>query len=130
MAQTRRKRKGKHRGNAAGIVERPAHNTRGTPAAPAADKRRRPMTKDEARAAARQRRADRFSRPPTWKGAIQRAGIAASLFAVLVTVFFKENVLTSIVLAGFMLVIYIPLSFMTDRAVYNWRRKKQAAGRG
>jgi hypothetical protein len=124
MAQTKRKRK--HRGNAAGIVERPAHNSRGT-TAPA---KGRPMTKEQTRAEARRRRQERMNRPPTWKGAAQRAGVAAALFAVLITIFFKEKVATSVTLAAFMLVIYIPLSYVTDRAIYNWRQKKGALPRG
>jgi hypothetical protein len=120
MAQTKRKRK--HRGNAAGIVERPAHNSRG--ATPASSGKRRPLTKEEQRVEARRRRQDRMTRPPTWKGAAQRAGVAAALFAVLITIVFKERVATSITLALFMLVVYIPLSYITDRAIYNWRQKK------
>jgi hypothetical protein len=116
MAQTKRKRTRKHRGNAAGIVERPAHNSRpGTPA---------PAKGRTSREEAARRRQERMSRPPTWKGAAQRAGVAAALFAVLITFFFKERVATSITLALFMLVVYIPLSYITDRAIYNWRQKK------
>jgi hypothetical protein len=122
MAQTKRKRK--HRGNAAGIVERPAHNSRTSSGGSAS--KGRPQTKEQARVDARRKRQERMSRPPTWKGAFQRAGVAAALFAVLVTVFFKEAVATSITLALFMLIIYIPLSFLTDRAIYNWRQKKGA----
>src|SRR4051812_34492238 len=121
MAQTKRKRTRKHRGNAAGIVERPAHNSRGTTAGSAPKGR---STKEQTRLDARQRRQARMSRPPTWKGAAQRAAVAAALFAVLITIFFKENVTTSITLAAFMLLVYIPLSFMTDNAIYKWRRKK------
>ena len=124
MAQTKRKRK--HRGNAAGIVERSAHNTRST-TNPTAKKR--PLTKEEQRIAARERRMERLNREPTWKAATQRAAIAAALFAVLVTIFFKESVVTSLSLACFMLVVYIPLSYLTDKALYNWRQKKSAAGR-
>jgi hypothetical protein len=119
MAQSKRKRK--HRGNAAGIVERPAHNSRGTNTSAA---KGRPLTKEEQRAETRRKRQDRMTRPPTWKGAAQRAGVAAALFAVLITIFFKEKVATSITLALFMLVVYIPLSYVTDRAIYNWRQKK------
>jgi hypothetical protein len=126
MAQTKRKRTRKHRGNAAGIVERPAHNARGG----AAGTPKRPATKEEQRAQARQRRLDRMNRPPTWKGAVQRAAIAAGLFAVLVTIFFKEKVVNSLAIAAFMLVVYIPLSYLTDRALYNWRQRKKAAGQG
>ena len=43
---------------------------------------------------------------------------------MLITLFFKEKVATSITLALFMLVVYIPLSYVTDKALYNWRRKK------
>ena len=115
MAQTKRKRK--HRGNAAGIVERPAHNRRGTTSTSSG---KALSSKEQAR----KRREERMNRPPTWKGAIQRAAVAAGLFAVLIVLIFKENVATSISLAIFMLVLYIPLSYMTDRALYNWRVKK------
>jgi hypothetical protein len=125
MAQTKRKRTRKHRGNAAGIVERPAHNSRGTTgSAPA--KGRAASSREEAR----RRREERMNRPPTWKGAAQRAAIAAALFAVLITLFFKESVATSITLALFMLVIYIPLSYVTDKALFNWRQKKGMIRRG
>src|SRR3954451_6688347 len=125
MAQAKRKRK--HRGNAAGIVERPAHNSRSN--SPAGSKGR-PMTKAEVRADSRRRRQERMNRPPTWKGAVQRAGVAAALFAVLITLFFKESVATSVTLALVMLIVYIPLSYMTDRGIYNWRQKKGSAPRG
>jgi hypothetical protein len=127
MAQTKRKRTRKHRGNAAGIVERPAHNSRGSSASGSS---KRPLTKEETRLEARRRREERMSRPPTWKGAAQRAAIAAALFAVLITIFFKESVVTSISLALFMLVVYIPLSYITDRGLYNWRMKKGTIPRG
>ena len=125
MAQTKRKRK--HRGNAAGIVERPAHNSRSASASTA---KRRPQTKEEMRAETRRKRQERMNRRPTWKGATQRAAVAASLFAVLIMVIFKENVVASLTLASFMLLIYIPLSYMTDRAIYNWRQKKRTAPPG
>lgn len=128
MAQAKRKRTRKHRGNAAGIVERPAHNSRGT--AGPASKQRRPMSKEEARIEARRKRQERMNRPPTWKGAAQRAAIAAGLFAVLVVVFFGENVATALSLAVFMLVVYVPLSYFTDRALYNWRQKRGTIPRG
>jgi hypothetical protein len=121
MAQVKRKgkRTRKHRGTAAGIVERPT-----------SAKQRGPKTKADMRAEARQRRVDRLNRPPTWKGAAQRAAIAAGMFAVLVMIVFRESPVTAVALAAFMLVIYIPLSYMTDRAIYNWRQKRKPADRG
>jgi len=120
MAQTKRKRK--HRGNAAGIVERPAHNSRGTAGSTAS--KGKPRTKEEVRLEAQRKRQERMNRPPTWKGAAQRAGIAAALFCVLITVIFKENIAAAVSISLVMLVLYIPLSYVTDRALYNWRRKK------
>ena len=72
MAQTKRKKK--HRGNAAGIVERPAHNARGTrTAAP-----KRPQTKDEKRAATRQARVEVW-RPVRPRVSIVPAGVPRCL---------------------------------------------------
>jgi hypothetical protein len=88
------------------------------------------MTKEQTRAEAQRRRQERMNRAPTWKGAAQRAGVAALLFAVLITVFFKESVATSATLALFMLALYIPLSYVTDKAIYNWRQKKGTVPRG
>ena len=48
---------------------------------------------------------------------------------MLITIFFKEKVANAVTLAGFMLIVYIPLSYLTDRAIYNWRQKKGAAPR-
>jgi hypothetical protein len=130
MAQAKRKRTRKHRGNAAGIVERPAHNSRGTTSSSSGSAKRRPMTKEETRAEARRRRQERLSKPPTWKGAAQRAAVAAVLFAVLVTVVLKQPVSQSIPFAVIMLALYVPLSYLTDRAIYNWRQKKGTLPRG
>jgi hypothetical protein len=44
-------------------------------------------------------------------------------------VFFKEAVANAITLAGFMLIVYVPLSYITDRAIFNWRQKKGATPR-
>ena len=59
MAQTKRKRRTKHRGNAAGIVE-----SRGRTG-------RKPTAATSARAEARRRRERRepLDQPPTWRGA-------------------------------------------------------------
>ena len=117
MAQAKRKRK--HRGTQAGTVEARAHNTRG----PA-----RPKSKDEVKAEARRRRMERFDQPPTIKGALQRAGIAAAIFVVLVIVLFGENPGTGIALGAFMLLLYVPMSYATDKMLYNRRQRKKAAG--
>jgi Flp pilus assembly protein TadB len=120
MAQTKRKRRKKHKGTQAGTVERPHHR---------AHRSSRPTSRAEVRQTARQRREERWDTPPTWRGALNRAAIAALIFGVLVVVLFKEPVQSGFALAAFMLLMYIPMSYYTDRLIYNRRQKQKAAGR-
>ena len=71
MAQTKRKRRRKHRGTPAGNVVRPTSGAkaRGRGKGKATD------PKEEAR----QRREERMNREPTWRGAVSRAAIAAAM---------------------------------------------------
>jgi len=114
MAQTKRKRRTKHRGNAAGVVE-----SRGRTG-------RRP-TADEQRKATRQSALDeRRNRPPTWKSAGMKAGLMAGLLFVFTQIglFGTEAPIgQSIILSLFALGAYTPLAYMTDRWVY--RRAQQ-----
>ena len=64
MAQTKRKRRTKHRGNAAGIVE-----VRGRTTRPASPEARKAQKKGDARKA----RMDRYAKPPSWRSAANRA---------------------------------------------------------
>src|SRR5690349_20251239 len=119
MAQTRKKRSTKHRGNAAGIVE-----TRGrTGRKPTADERKLSV-RDEAR----QRREARSLRPPTWRAAINRAAISTVIFVVLVILAFKQKVGPALGLGALVFLFYIPLGYYTDRFVY--QRKLRKAGGG
>jgi hypothetical protein len=114
MAQTKRKRTRKHRGTPAGTIER-------------AGKTGRPQTREDAKRIARDRRQEKLDTPPTWRGAINRAAIAAAVFAVLVVVLFKKTMPEGVALGAFMFLLYIPLGFVTDRAIYSYRVKKKAA---
>ncbi|MBI5106451.1 MAG: hypothetical protein HZB46_15955 [Solirubrobacterales bacterium] len=114
MAQTKRKRRTKHRGNAAGMVE-----TRGR-----TGRRPEPAKKDS-----RQARLDRLDRPPTWRSAANRAGIATLLFIVAVVLLFKQSMGSAIAIGGFMLLLYIPLGYYTDLFIYRRRQAKKAAGK-
>ena len=116
MAQTKRKRTRKHRGTPAGTIER-------------AGRTGRPQTREDAKQIARQRRQERLDNPPNWRGAINRAAIAAAVFGVLVTLAFGRSIAQWVILAGFMFLLYIPLGFVTDKAIYNFRRRRKAGGR-
>jgi hypothetical protein len=112
MAQTRRKRKTKHRGTPAGTIER-------------AGRTGRTQNRQEAKSIARQRRTERLDKPPTWQGAMQRAAIAAAVFGVLVVIAFKRDVAQGAILAAFMFLLYIPLGYATDSFIYRFRQRRK-----
>ena len=115
MAQTKKKRSRKHRGTPAGNIER-------------AGRTGRPKTREEARKISRERRAERLDTPPTWRSATNRAAIAALVFAGLVAIVFG-NPAQAIPLGLVMFLLYIPLGYATDTAMYRFRqRRKQASG--
>jgi hypothetical protein len=114
MAQTKKKRRRKHRGTQAGTIERPT-------------RRAAPRTKEERRALARQRRGERFSRPPTWRGAVIRGTLASAAFGGLLVVLFDRPVMAALPLAAFMILLYVPMTYVTDRWMYQRRRRMAAA---
>ncbi len=117
MAQTKKKRRSKHRGNAAGMIE--ARGRTGRP--PTADER-----KASERETAAQHRRDRMMREPSWKGAAQRAALAAIVFGVLLAVAFKTPVVQAISLTALVFLFYIPLGFYTDQFIYRRRITQEA----
>ena len=121
MAQTKRKRRTKHRGNAAGIVEQ-----RGRTSRPPSPEARKAERKD----AARRSRMDRYSKPPTWRSAANRALVATILFVAVVVLAFKQPLQSAIALGGFMLLLYIPIGYFTDTFFYNRRQQQLARKRG
>jgi hypothetical protein len=114
MAQAKRKRTRKHRGTAAGTIERAGRTGRG-------------QNRADAKEISRQRRAERLDRPPTWRGAVSRAAIAAAVFGVLVIVAFQRNIAQGGILAAFMFLLYIPLGFATDTFIYRFRQRRRQA---
>ena len=118
MAQTRKRRQTKHRGNAAGMVE--ARGRTG----------RRPNESErklDAKAEARLRREERLNRAPTWRGAVNRAAIAAVLFVVAVIVLGQKPA-TAVSLGALMLLLYIPMSYYTDSFIYKRRQRGKLGG--
>jgi hypothetical protein len=120
MAQTKRKRRTKHRGNAAGIVE--ARGRTGRPPSPE-------ERKQAARAAGGQRR---VLREPTWKSAGIKAGtMAVLLFAMTQLGFLVDNasVASGLLVSLIALLLYTPLAYQTDRWAYNRQQRKLAQSR-
>jgi len=114
MAQTKRKRQTKHRGNAAGMIESRGRTGR----KPTADARNA-----DDKTKAREARADRMNRPPTWRSAINRAAFATIFFAVVLMLLFKNNVAGTAALSVFVFGMYVPLGYYTDLWMYNRRQR-------
>ena len=116
MAQTKKKRQTKHRGNAAGQVE-----ARGRTGRKPTDGERKVAATD-----ARQRRLERLDTPPTWRSAINRAAVATIFFFLLLVLFFRDQPFAGkVFIALFMLLVYIPMGYYTDLFVYRRRQAKR-----
>ena len=118
MAQTRRRRQTKHRGNAAGVVESRGRTGRKPTAA---EKSGKPG--DVARA--KEKRLDKRDRPPTWAGAFYRA-MAAAVLMLLVSLFLINKPQQAIELFPIVLLIYVPISYYTDQWMYGRRQRNKA----
>jgi hypothetical protein len=113
MAQTKKKRRRKHRGTQGGRVDpnrRPG----------------RPRSREEARARARtgRRPATRGDNPPTWRSAIVRGVVAAVIFTALLMLLFGRSTGSALGLGAFMLAFYIPAGYYIDTMM--WRRRERA----
>jgi Flp pilus assembly protein TadB len=120
MAQTRKKRRRKHRGTQAGTIERAGRTGRPSGS--------RPASKQET---ARERRQARFDREPTWRSSLNRAAFASAILAIFISVV-QKNIAAGVVLGVLALAIYVPMSYYTDRALWRrrMRQKQQASGKG
>jgi hypothetical protein len=118
MAQTKRKRRTKHRGNAAGSIE--ARGRTG----------RKPTEQERRKGDARSAREERRFAEPTWKGAATRAGLASVMLFVLFMAGLagsRQSVVTAVLLSVLAFLIYVPLGYKTDR--FFWERRMRKAGR-
>jgi len=119
MAQTKRKRRSKHRGNAAGKVEARGRTSRPANLSPAEKKK---MDRQSARDA-------RMNKPPTWNSALFKAGLMAALLFVFTQIgLFGGNttISQSLFLSLFALILYTPLAYATDKFVYSRAQKRRA----
>jgi hypothetical protein len=120
MAQTRRKRRTKHRGNAAGVIEARGRTGR----KPTAAEKRGSSTTARAKA----QPVDRRDRPPTWRSAFYRAMIAAVVLLLIAALLLKNSTL-AIVYFPFAILLYTPVSYYTDLWMYR-RRQRTRQNRG
>jgi Flp pilus assembly protein TadB len=115
MAQTKRKRRTKHRGTAAGTIE-----TRGrTGRPPTAEER-----KKQSRADARERR---LNTRPTWASSFRRALLAAlfMFMFLLLTTRGKNKLTAALVFAVLALALYVPAGYYLETFLYRRRQRKK-----
>ena len=120
MAQTKRKRRTKHRGNAAGTIE-----TRGRTGRPASPDEK----KKQARMTARDKR---LNTPPTWKSALNRAALAAVIIFIFVVITSKSGnrILAGALFALIAMAIYVPAGYYLEMVLWRRRQAKKAAESG
>jgi hypothetical protein len=119
MAQTRRKRRRKHRGTQGGRIDRRPARGRA---------RNRAEAQQRARGRTKKKPGDRTPQPATWGSAFKKGGVAAVLFVVLLTLFGQSPaaaVLVGILMMGF----YVPMAFLLDRFLHQRYLRKEAQKR-
>ena len=117
MAQTKRKRRNKHRGNAVGVVEARGRTSKPKEPVKGSGKGARP---------AGGARPVRPAKPPSWNGAAMKAGVGALLlfvFARFGLLGDEQSTGSALTLAGMALLFYTPIMYFTDRMIY--KRKTQ-----
>jgi hypothetical protein len=124
VAQTKRKRQTKHRGNAAGVVESRGRTGR----KPTADEKKG-TAKESAKARGAQK-TDKRDLPPTWQGAFFRALFAAFMMVALLLLFKISKPPQAAALFPIVLLFYVPISYYSDQWLYRRRQRKKIAGGG
>ena len=118
MAQTKRRRRSKHRGTPAGTIEARGRTGR----------KPRPEEARKSPAAGASRPA-RHDQPPTWRGSLMRALVASGIFFAVVLLLFRQPLPAAISLSLFTLAIYIPMGYYTDLFLYRRRAKRKGGGK-
>jgi len=118
VAQTKKRRRSKHRGTAGGTVV-----SRGRTGRKPTEAERKTTQKLDARA----KRAAKYDKPPTWKGSFQRAALATVMFVVLVVLLFRRGIVQALAVSIFILCLYAALGYYTDLFIYRRRQRKKAA---
>jgi hypothetical protein len=113
MAQTKRKRRSKHRGTPAGTVE-----ARGRTSRP-------PSPQDKKKQARAQAREKRLNQRPTWKASLTRAAFAAGLLFLFLVLTGpkKDRVGFAVLFTVIALAIYVPAGYYIE--LFLWKRRQR-----
>jgi hypothetical protein len=119
VAQTKKKRRRKHRGTQGGRIDRRPARGRA---------RSRAEAQSRARTRTKKKGGPRVPEPPSWSSALKKGGIAAVLFVAVITVF-GQSPAVALVVGIAMLGFYVPMAFTVDRFVYQRHLRKEARKR-
>ena len=115
MAQTKKRRKRKHRGTQGGSINKRSN--------------RRPRNRDEARAQARRNSELKRTAAPTWRGAFNRSLIMSVILFALMAFVVGQPIGASAALSIFMVALYTPAGYYLERFLYRRRMAKEQAAR-
>jgi hypothetical protein len=116
MAQTKKKRRRKHRGTQGGRIDRRPARGRA---------RSRAEAQSRARSRTKKKGGPRVPEPASWSSALKKGGIAAVLFVAVITVF-GQSLAVAAVVGIAMLGFYVPMAFTLDQFVYKRHLRKEA----
>jgi pilus assembly protein TadC len=118
MAQTKRKRRSKHRGTPAGTVE-----ARGRTSRP-------PSPQDKKKEARSQAREKRLNQRPTWKSSLTRAAFAAGLLFLFLVLTGpkKDRVGFAVLFTVIALAIYVPAGYYIELFLWKRRQRRKEIG--
>jgi Flp pilus assembly protein TadB len=113
VAQTKRKRRRKHRGTQTGRIDNRHLG--------------RPRTREEAKARAKSKKrpTERREVVPSWSSALKRGLFGAAIFLILMVAAFGRSFGEALLLSVVMLAMYVPLGYYVDRFFYNRRRTRE-----
>ena len=119
MAQTKKKRRRKHRGTQGGRIDtRPVRGRA----------RSRAEAQSRARSRTKKKGGPRVPAAPTWSSALKKGGIASILFLGVLSLM-GQNPVVTVVVAILLLGFYVPLAYTMDGFVYRRHLRKEAQKR-
>ena len=88
----------------------------------------RPPTPDERKKQTReQARQARLNKPPTWRGAINSALLAAGFMFIFLLLTSKGNVLAAVIFGVFAFGLYVPSGYYLELYLFRRRQRKKDA---
>jgi hypothetical protein len=125
MARSTRTKRSKHRGNAAGMIESRGRTGRKPSAS---EKGSSSSSRGGGGGGSRGSRGNRYDKPPTWKGSVIRAVIAAAIVYALSTLLLGKHTsaTNNLLLVPIVLALYTPMIYYTDLYMFRRRARKKA----